>query len=202
MSPDAIIVSPKSRLRRSVLTRRAGLDPAQRAAAGRRLTDTVLAQPEVAAGARVAAYASLASEPPTDELLEALLRRGVEVLLPVLMADRDLDWARYEGPASLAAGARVPEPVTARLGRAALAGADVVLVPALAVDRRGHRLGRGGGSYDRVLPRVRPGTLVAAVLYDDELVDHLPSEPHDVPVHCVLTPNRLLRLPLAPADPP
>ncbi len=79
------------------------------------------------------------------------------------------------------------EPAGPRLGPEALADCDLVLVPALAVDRAGRRLGRGGGSYDRALPRARG--LVVAVLHDGELVEQLPAEPHDVAVRAVVTPS-------------
>jgi 5-formyltetrahydrofolate cyclo-ligase len=63
------------------------------------------------------------------------------------------------------------------------------VVPALAVDHRGARLGRGGGYYDRALSHARPDATLVAVLFDDELVDHLPAEPHDRPVDAVVTPS-------------
>jgi len=63
----------------------------------------------------------------------------------------------------------------------------------VAVDRTGVRLGRGGGSYDRALARVGPGTLRVAVVYDTELLDLLPAEPHDVPVHGAVTPQGFVR---------
>nr|MDT0658214.1 5-formyltetrahydrofolate cyclo-ligase [Micromonospora sp. DSM 115978] len=114
----------------------------------------------------------------------------LRLLLPVLRADLDLDWAEYAGPDSLVpAGRGMREPTGARLGRWAIARAQLVVVPALAVDRSGIRLGRGGGSYDRALARVSPAALVVAVLHDGELVDHLPARPHDRPVHAVVTPN-------------
>ena len=78
---------------------------------------------------------------------------------------------------------------------AALASADLVLVPALAVDAAGVRLGRGGGSYDRALSRVRPGVPVIALLYPGEVVPVLPAQPHDRPVTAALTPARLITLP-------
>jgi 5-formyltetrahydrofolate cyclo-ligase len=105
-------------------------------------------------------------------------------LLPVLREDDDLDWARYDG--ELAPGRRgLLEPTGPRLGLAAVAGCDVVLVPALLVDRAGNRLGKGGGSYDRALARATG--LTVALLHDDELVDAVPHEAHDVPVRAVAT---------------
>ena len=110
-------------------------------------------------------------------------------LLPVLRADGDLDWASYEGPDSLVPGPRgLREPGEPPRGIEAVARADAVLVPALAVDRAGNRLGRGGGSYDRALARVGPLIPLIALIYDDELLDHVPAEPHDVPVRAAVSP--------------
>ena len=67
--------------------------------------------------------------------------------------------------------------------------AAVVFVPALAVDRAGTRLGRGAGFYDRTLPLAGPAARLVAVVRDDELVDELPAEPHDVPMTHALTPR-------------
>nr|BFF01248.1 hypothetical protein GCM10020241_29230 [Streptoalloteichus tenebrarius] len=86
------------------------------------------------------------------------------------------------------------EPTGPRLGPEAVGEAEVLFVPALAVDSRGVRLGRGGGYYDRSLPLARPGALLVAVVRDSEFVDELPAEPHDVRVGAVLTPTRGLVL--------
>ncbi|MET9482202.1 5-formyltetrahydrofolate cyclo-ligase [Streptomyces sp. NPDC006638] len=146
------------------------------------------------AGARtVAAYVSVGREPGTRVLLDALRARGVDVLLPVLRADNDLDWARYEGAERLVrAGRGLWEPAGPPLGPDAVLTAEVVLLPGLAVDSRGMRLGRGGGSYDRVLARLeRAGATpaLAVLLYDDEVIERVPAEPHDRPVHAVVTPG-------------
>ena len=107
-------------------------------------------------------------------------------LLPVLLADDDLDWVVYDG--RLTEGRRgLREPTGARLGVDALSQCDLVLVPALLVDRTGHRLGKGGGSYDRAL--VRTVGFTVALLHDGELVDDVPSEPHDVCVRAAATPT-------------
>lgn len=129
---------------------------------------------------RVAAYVSVGAEPSTRELL----RPGW--LLPVLLPGRDLDWIAYDGRLAPAAHGLV-EPVGERLGIEAISTCDLVLVPALAVDHWGNRLGRGGGSYDRALARA-PG-LTVAVLHDGELVDRLPIEPHDIAVKAAVTPS-------------
>jgi 5-formyltetrahydrofolate cyclo-ligase len=102
------------------------------------------------------------------------------VLVPVLLADHDLDWAEWN-PATAQAGAA--------LGVNAISAADAVLVPALAVARDGTRLGRGGGSYDRALSRLPTGAMTAALLFDGELVDTLPTDDWDVPVTAVVTPD-------------
>ncbi|WP_438487526.1 5-formyltetrahydrofolate cyclo-ligase [Streptomyces sp. S186] len=145
----------------------------------------------------VAAYVSIGGEPDTRALIDALRAAGVRVLLPVLLPDNDLDWAVYEGPEHLApAGWGLREPDGPRLTPEAVAEADVVLLPGLAVDRTGLRLGRGGGSYDRVLARLersgRPTSLVV-LLYDDEVLERVPAEPHDRRVHAAVTPSGVHR---------
>src|SRR5580698_3680403 len=126
-----------------------------RSAAGRQLRDAVLDLPEIQMAGTVAAYVSVGTEPDSRGLIFALWKRGTYVLLPVLRPDGDLDWASYEGPDSLAPGPRgLLEPVEPRRGVMAITSADLVIVPALAADRSGTRLGRGGGSYDRALARV------------------------------------------------
>lgn len=191
----------KDTVRRRLLAARTEMGPEHRGRAARALRDILLDQPELAMAGTVAAYASRGDEPGTGSLVYALWKRGTYVLLPRLLPDGDLDWATYEGPDSLAPGAHgILEPVAEPRGVAAIAAADVVVVPAVAVDLRGVRLGRGGGSYDRALTRVGPAIMTVAPLYDGELLDELPAEPHDQRVRAAVTPSDgLVRLPRAPA---
>jgi 5-formyltetrahydrofolate cyclo-ligase len=151
--------------------------------------------------ATVCAYWPVSAEPGSPALLDELVRRGCRVLLPVVSIlagpAAPLDWAEYTGAASLRAGPLgLREPAGPRLGCAAIATAVLVLVPALAVDRHGVRLGRGGGHYDRTLPLATPGTPLVAIVRDDEVLASLPVQPHDVPVTAALTPGMgLLPLP-------
>ncbi|MFI1813999.1 5-formyltetrahydrofolate cyclo-ligase [Streptomyces sp. NPDC020422] len=184
-------------MRRALLDARAALTPGARARAAELLARSALDLAELAQAGTVAAYVSVGREPGTRALLDALRARGVRVLLPVLLPDNDLDWAVYEGPEKLAkAGRGLLEPAGPRLGPEAVCAADAVLLPGLAVDARGLRLGRGGGSYDRVLARlVRAGADPALVvlLYANEVVARVPEEPHDHPVHAVVTPEGVRR---------
>jgi 5-formyltetrahydrofolate cyclo-ligase len=159
------------------------------------VADVALAWEPVRSAATVAAYVSVGSEPGTGLLLDALAAAGKRVLLPVVLPGLDLDWAVHTGRAGLAPAARgLLEPTSPRLGREAIAQADVVLVPGTGVSPTGVRLGQGGGCYDRALPRVSPGTPVAVVLYDDELGLDVPAEPHDVRVGFALTSAGVVRL--------
>lgn len=121
----------------------------------------------------VAAYTALPTEPPTEACLQLLRALGWTVMLPMLLADNDLAWedGTTHGPENIA-------------------HATVLVVPALAIDRSGQRLGQGGGSYDRALARRAQDSLVVALVYDDELVAAVPSEPHDLGVDAVITPGR------------
>jgi 5-formyltetrahydrofolate cyclo-ligase len=158
--------------------------------AGRAIAEHLLAHPEVRRAATVAAYVSLPGEPGTGVLLDALHDAGRRVILPVLLPHLDLDWGTYRGADRLRpAGRGLLEPDGETLGVGAIATADVVLVPGLAVSPTGMRLGRGGGSYDRALGRVPVGTFTCALLFDDEVGIRVPAEPHDRPVRAVATPS-------------
>jgi 5-formyltetrahydrofolate cyclo-ligase len=162
--------------------------------AARDLAGVLLAAPEVRRAATVAAYVSIGREPGTGALLQLLSDAGKRVILPVLLPDGDLDWGLYAGNAQLvSARLGLLEPAGPPLGVDAVATADAVLVPALAVSSTGLRLGRGGGSYDRALGRVPVGTFTCALLYDAELDVDVPVEPHDRPVTAAATPTRIVR---------
>jgi 5-formyltetrahydrofolate cyclo-ligase len=184
----------KAALRRRIAAARAAAEPEQRAAAGRLIRDHVLEMPQVAAAGTVAAYYSAGTEPDTRQLVFARWKRGSYVVLPVLLPDGDLDWAAYAGDQDLVpARFGLLEPVSSRLGSDAVATADAVLLPGLAVSLRGDRLGRGGGSYDRALGRVPVGTFTCVLLHDDEVGVDVPVEPHDRPVTAAASPAGITR---------
>jgi 5-formyltetrahydrofolate cyclo-ligase len=192
---DRIQPPAKVAVRDQLLTDRRRRPLAEVVTAARAIADHLLATPEVRRAATVAAYVSLDGEPGTGPLLEALRSAGRRVILPVLLPDGDLDWAPYDGPGGLVPASRgLLEPAGPRLGPDAVATADAVLVPGLAVDTAGIRLGRGGGSYDRALGRVPVGTFTCVLLYEGEVGVPVPVEPHDRPVGWAATPTGVVRL--------
>lgn len=188
------IESAKLALRDQLMTARGRLPVAELAARAQATTALLLAAEEVRRAATVAAYVSVGREPGTGLLLDALADAGKRVILPLLLPDGDLDWAPYDGSSSLVSARRgLLEPAGEPLGLDAIAGADAVIVPGLAVDRTGLRMGRGGGSYDRVLARVPLGTFTCIVLNESEVLDELPAAPHDRRVTAAVTEERLIR---------
>lgn len=194
MSSADDTVECKRRLRRELLAQRRAISAEARRAAGAAIRDAVLTLPELATARTVTAYVSVQAEPDTSALLETLLARRRTVLLPITLPDMSLDWVAYEGPASLHPAAHgLLEPSGTRLGADAVRKADLALLPALAVDTSGLRMGRGGGCYDRVLATLPPDVLSCALLYDHELIPRVPAEPHDRRVGAVATPSGITR---------
>jgi 5-formyltetrahydrofolate cyclo-ligase len=183
------VAGAKATWRRRIRAARRALDPARHDRDAALLTAAALALAARVDGP-VCAHLPVGVEPWSPDGVEALRRAGHTVLLPVVAGrDGPLDWARYTGPDALAPGPfGLQEPTGPRLGPTAVAQARLVLLPALAVDRRGVRLGQGGGFYDRTLPLVGADVLLVAVLGDGELVDVLPAEPHDRLVGAAILP--------------
>jgi 5-formyltetrahydrofolate cyclo-ligase len=184
-SPE--VVRAKATWRTPLLASRAARPAAERAAAADALCAALL--PHLAGAPVVAASVPLPEEPGAGRLPGALRTPARRVLLPVVPpTGRELSWAVDDG--TLATGRfGLAEPTGPRLPGTALADADVVVVPALAVARDGTRLGRGGGYYDRALRHARPDAVLVALVFDGELVDALPAGEHDRPVTAVVTPS-------------
>lgn len=178
----------KSELRKFVRLTRAARSKAEReeAAAGFGVALTTLVAEEE--WTRVAAFIPTATEPPILDAVEGLVAKGIEVVVPVSTPTGLLEWIRLErgfvddmttdsmGMPIPTSGVRVHEPTV-----------DVVLVPAAAVDRDGHRLGWGKGYYDRFLATLDPSTFVVAIVYDSDVLLEIPTESHDIGVDIIIT---------------
>ncbi|CPR08554.1 5-formyltetrahydrofolate cyclo-ligase [Mycobacterium bohemicum DSM 44277] len=182
----------KAALREQLLAGRRGVDDEVRAAEARLLGRQL--EQVVPRGATVCAYVPVGTEPGSIDMLDTLLRRSARVLLPIARTAADqtplpLSWGEYLPGALMRGRWGLLEPPEPHLPPSALGEAVLVLVPSLAVDRRGVRLGRGAGFYDRSLGERNARARLVAVVRDDEVLDELPAEPHDVRMTHAITPH-------------
>lgn len=187
------ISADKDTLRKRVRADRAALDLSVCLDAAEKLAVNLLVLPEVLDARTVLSYQAMPEEIDPGPALERLRLLGVTIVFP-----------RIEGPGVL--GLHVVEPDTVLLsGPFGLAeppadaptvepsAVDVVLMPGVAFDRAGRRLGHGGGYFDRLIPQLRSDCILLGVAFDVQVVDEVPTEPHDARVDAVVTPTRVLR---------
>jgi 5-formyltetrahydrofolate cyclo-ligase len=192
--PGAALREAKQVLRTGVLAARDALPEAVRNAASRAIAARLLARPEYAAAHSVLLTLPFRSEWNAVEIVTAALAAGKRVVLPrvdvaqrVLVLHEIADVARDVAP-----GYRgIPEP-RVEAPRADAATMDFVLVPGVAFDAAGRRLGYGGGFYDRLLPQLPRQAPRVAAAFDLQLVDHVPAGAHDARVDLIVTPTRTL----------
>ncbi len=185
----------KDELRGQVRRSRQERGPEQRLLVADAIATHLLAEPFIQVD-RVACHLSMGTEPGTGPLITGLLQRGVEVIVPVTHTkDHQLEWVAFDPAAPLRLSSiGIPEPHRGpHLGAGALEDTGLVIVPALAVDHSGHRLGRGAGYYDRALKSVTAP--ICAVVHSNELMESVPHEEHDVPVQMAVTEVGLFRVP-------
>lgn len=144
----------------------------------------------------MAAYLSTTDEPGTRDFLRWADGHGIRILLPVSRADGLLDWAPYDGEDEEQDILGMPTPTSELLGPIAINEVDLILVPAASVGRDGTRMGWGRGYFDKTLGSMEACPPVYAVIFDDELVDEVPTERHDMPVNGVVTPGGIIPLPI------
>jgi 5-formyltetrahydrofolate cyclo-ligase len=150
----------------------------------------VLSTPEVMQATIIASYVSYGYEPSTVELNKALIKSGKTLLLPRVNKDH-IDWIYWDGDESkLIEKKKILEPLGEVVTE--LPKIDVIVVPALRVDRDGYRLGQGGGYYDRALPTMS-GWKIALVHSGEVTSEILPRETHDIPVDAAATPDLIVR---------
>lgn len=149
----------------------------------------ILSATELKTATNVASYISYEFEPETSDINQRLIEDGKKVFLPRLLENNDIQWVSWNGsPENLIKNEKIYEPI----GSAVEVVLDVIILPALHVDRMGNRLGQGGGSYDRALSRSKAFKI--ALLHHGELTSEiLPVQPHDEKVDAAATPEIIVR---------
>ena len=191
----------KAALRRTALRARAGMSESARAAASQSVVATLEELGELAGRRTVAAYAATAKEVAIDPWIAARIAAGIGVFLPVVVGD-GLALFRIAGLPDLTPGYRgVREPRPAGRRRARVDRIEAFVVPGAAFDPAGNRIGYGGGHFDRLLAGAAPGAALVGVAFEAQIVESVPTERHDVPVHTVVTESRVIRCRPVVADP-
>jgi len=183
----------KTALRKKIRAARHARSNEERAHAAASIAD--LALPLLTDCAVVACYVSMPTEPGTSELIDLLRQRKTRILLP-RVSGTSLEWIELTDETRFTASSLGMQEPGGNSHADAIAHCDGIVMPALAVSRDGMRLGQGGGFYDRILESLPShadgGPLRIAVIFDDEILDHVPCEPHDSRVDLGLTPERVL----------
>jgi 5-formyltetrahydrofolate cyclo-ligase len=189
--PSHRLKQAKRRLRREVLTARDALPPRERATRADRIVDRLLTLPEIGAARTAMAYWSFGSEVETARLIDRWLAAGVRVVLPRIAGDAIEAVAYRPGDALRETGFGAMEPSGGTV--VGPDDVDVVVVPGVAFDRTGHRVGYGGGFYDRFLPRTRRGAFAVAVAYGLQVVEEVPRGGGDRRVDAIVTEDEVIR---------
>lgn len=187
---DPGVASRKAALRRSVLAARRDLTHDQRQQGSRAAVDRLLRLPEVWRAAVVALYVAMSDEADPIHANTFLAERGIRALYPRVRHQR-LELAEAQDPRTLPTGFRgIPEPTGPTIGPEVV---DVVIVPGVAFDLDGGRLGHGGGHYDRLLPTLPDDTVRIGLCFSCQVVPVVPREDHDALVDVVVTDHALHR---------
>lgn len=191
--------SSKRTLRSALRSQRAALDVAELTARDYQLqlTGLELLRHLAEPATTVTAFLPMTGEPPVLGLLTTLHHQGVQVYVPVCLPEFSLRWARWAPDVELEPGLipQLLEPVGPRLTLGEVSP-SALLIPALAVDAMGTRLGQGAGYYDRALADMPVQVPTVAVIHASEFLDDaLPSDPWDVPMQYVLSEEFYAALP-------
>lgn len=187
----------KRQLRKDILKVRNGLSPAQVDEKSEMIATRLLALDEYRRSRTIMIYLDFRNEVRTGELVKESMSDGKKVAVPVT----DLPGCRLtpsllvDFPGDLQPGAwGIPEPKPQAVRPLDPEELDLVIVPGVAFDTYGYRLGYGRGFYDRFLPRTGPGTVFAGLAYEFQVLPDIFPGPYDIPVHIILTENRLIRV--------
>ena len=190
---DAAITAAKHEARARARRARDGVEQVERRAAAHGLAHGLLELPELAGARVILGYAALPNELDPAPAIWRLRKRGVRIAYPRIEAPGVLDIHFVDHELELIPGPFGLAQPSAHAARVPHALVDAVILPAVAFDEQGMRLGYGGGYYDRLLPLLRDDCARIGVVFDEQILSEIPAEEHDARVDVVITPARLIR---------
>jgi len=189
----AIIQESRDRLRNAALSHCLRLAQADCVSWSRSIQDRAIAMPQFRDAQSAALYSPIQNEVVTEKIFTEALALGKMVYFPKLAGNRSAGFAQVQNTSDLIVGRYgILEPSGTQ--NISLVDSDriIIFVPGLLFDRRGNRLGRGGGWYDRVLGGLRGHGVFVGLAYDCQIVDHLPMESWDQKVHFIISQSNLI----------
>lgn len=187
------MVGTKEQIRAELLRRRRALTPSEHKSRSRAVGLRALGLSALRSARHVALYRDVRNEVATGLLFDRLRRRRKSVSLP-RVSGRSLAFYRVGRWDDLQPGYRaILEPPARARDRSGLHTLDFFFVPGVAFDRRGYRLGHGGGYYDRILSRRRTSSVACGLCFDFQLLNELPRQAHDRPVDVIVTEKEVIR---------
>ncbi|MEW6570388.1 MAG: 5-formyltetrahydrofolate cyclo-ligase [Nitrospirota bacterium] len=186
----------KKTIREEVLKKRDGIPNTERLIKDNRIKLNILNLPEFVLSKNILIYASFRSEVSTSSIIEEALKAGKRVVLPRVNRDRhELELYEIRDKGELSPGyAGIMEPFRSKERSRNLNDMDLIIVPGVAFDSSGNRIGYGGGYYDGLLSRMPAKISVIALAYEEQLVDSVPSEIHDIKVDIIVTDKRVIKI--------
>lgn len=183
------MVAQKEELRKSLLLRRKELSPEVRKRKDKAILNLLSSLPEFRDAKRVLLYCSVKGEPDLSPLMHTLISKGREAVLPKVRGS-ELELLSVDSPGSLVRGRfNIPEPISGK--RVDPSQLDLVIVPGVAFDRRGFRIGFGKGYYDRLLKKVKAPKV--GVAYSFQVLNEVPRDTWDEPVDIIVTEKSIIR---------
>jgi 5-formyltetrahydrofolate cyclo-ligase len=184
----------KAGVRKELLGKRDSIPPEVRKTKNRIIREGLLSLGEFRNAGIIFFFASFRSEVDTTELIKISLSMGKRVVLPkVDTATHDLLLFEVRDLGDLTPGYMgIPEP-SAEAGQMSVNDVDIVIIPGAGYDASGNRVGYGGGYYDRLLSGLKKDIPVIAPAYEEQVLDSVPSEPHDMRVNLIVTDRRTIR---------
>lgn len=186
----------KKTIRQEVLIKRDEIPPDIKSIKDSLIRKRLISLPEFIAAKTILFYASFRSEVETLSMIKESLKTGKRIVLPKVDIERHmLMLYEMKDMTALTKGYMgIPEPLAANERALSIDDIDLVIIPGAAFDPSGNRLGYGAGHYDMLLAERKKKIPVIALAYEEQVVDSIPSEKHDVKVDVIITDQRVIEI--------
>lgn len=186
----------KKTIRQDVLMKRDRINPDLREEKDSRIEENLFRNPEIDVSEILLLYASFRSEVNTNGIIQKMLEMRKRIVLPKVKKERHkLELYEIKNMSELKKGYMgIPEPSLTKDRLMDINDIDTIIIPGVGFDLYGNRLGYGGGYYDSLLSKITKRVPIIALAYEEQIVDSIPTDPHDRKVTIIITDKRIIRI--------